>query len=67
MTCPRCHADTYVCRTHDTRRTRRCLECGHEFETVEVLASQHDHAQDVRAEARKHAARIWEVVHGGES
>lgn len=40
MTCPTCHAETYVTRTHGSRRMRRCLGCGRDFETVEVLAHE---------------------------
>jgi transcriptional regulator NrdR family protein len=45
MTCPACHAhNTYISYTHPgdgerVKRDRRCAECGHRFETVEVLAS----------------------------
>ena len=36
MDCPFCGAESYITRTHDATRTRRCLECGREFRTVEV-------------------------------
>ena len=64
MTCPRCGAPyAYTTRTHyaesdgeKLKRTRRCAECGHTFETVEVLASA------LRVQAFK--AAMHDVVNG---
>ena len=36
MICPFCQGDSFITRTHDATRTRRCLECKREFGTVEV-------------------------------
>lgn len=48
MDCPNCGTPyAYIIRTHYVtsdgerlKRTRRCTQCGHEFETVELLASE---------------------------
>ena len=67
MNCPTCNAESIVTRTHGTRRTRRCLGCGTDFETVEVYADIRARTKweaETHAEARHHIARIWAVVNG---
>jgi len=49
MTCPRCQSETYILRGGMTdRRTRRCLACGHTFETVEIYAVHQESVQFTR-------------------
>ena len=55
MTCPRCNSETYVIRNGQAsgERRRKCLECSHEFLTVEVYAEQAP-----RHELKRHIAEI---------
>ncbi len=43
MNCPHCDSDSYITHTDITTatRTRCCLECKREFDTIEILANEH--------------------------
>jgi len=61
MTCPICNADSIVTRTRGGERTRRCLDCGHEFATVEIYAHQYP-----RWQLKQHIAAILSRDNGGQ-
>lgn len=45
MLCPKCEGKVRCIDTRDSQRRRECKECGHRFNTMEVLKKEYDEEQ----------------------
>ena len=70
MTCPHCGAPyAIITRTHyaesdgdQLKRDRRCVECGHTFQTVEVLPDAVNPPEPTEAEKSKQRVQMFKAV-----
>jgi transposase-like protein len=58
VNCPICSQETFIVRTDDTVRRRKCKGCGHAFTTAEVLKAELERRERIIEDAKELADRI---------
>lgn len=64
MNCKICQGDTCVLHKNGGKRRRKCLRCGHRFNTFERTEDEVERADDALKKAKALAETLLEATHG---